>query len=531
MQQYYRTDIEHVVADITICTQHHIPFLFAFNFELTAALFIKNPLNQKEVLFRTPLGTNSPKKRNIATKGIELQFKIEDKSVYAKKFNQVSEALHRGDTFLANLTVKTPIKTNKSLIEIYEGTNEDFCLYVPEKFVCYSPERFVYINKEGRINTHPMKGTISANIPNAAQTILNDEKESAEHATIVDLLRNDLSINAEKVKVERYRYITSISTQNDTILQVSSEISGQLPKNWESRTGQILFDMLPAGSICGAPKKATISLIKRAETEPRGFYTGVFGYYNGNDLDSAVLIRFIEKDNNGQLFYRSGGGITAKSNLENEYKEVMQKIYIPYDKPLFSDVICVRNGQLQRLDYHYRRMSNTCKTFYNKELSFECLSEGLASCSKEVLYKCRIVYGEKIESVTYTEYHPKQVNTVQFVYDDAIEYSYKYLDRSALTKLVENRGTDDIIIVKNGYITDSSFCNLIFEDAEGQKFTPKEALLKGTYREWLLKYGIVEEVSIRKEDVYRYKYVYFVNAMRGLDDCTKMEISKLRGYQ
>lgn len=531
MQQYYRTDIEQVVADITICTQHHIPFLFAFNFELTAALFIKNPLNQKEVLFRTPLGTNSPKKRNIATKGIELQFKIEDKSVYAKKFNQVSEALHRGDTFLANLTVKTPIKTNKSLIEIFEGTNEDFCLYVPEKFVCYSPERFVYINKEGRINTHPMKGTISANIPNAAQTILNDEKESAEHATIVDLLRNDLSINAEKVKVERYRYITSISTQNDTILQVSSEISGQLPKNWESRTGQILFDMLPAGSICGAPKKATISLIKRAETEPRGFYTGVFGYYNGNDLDSAVLIRFIEKDNNGQLFYRSGGGITAKSNLENEYKEVMQKIYIPYDKPLFSEVICVRNGQLQRLDYHYRRMSNTCKTFYNKELSFECLSDGLASCSKEVLYKCRIVYGEKIESVTYTEYHPKQVNTVQFVYDDAIEYSYKYLDRSALTKLVENRGTDDIIIVKNGYITDSSFCNLIFEDAEGQKFTPKEALLKGTYREWLLKYGIVEEVSIRKEDVYRYKYVYFVNAMRGLDDCTKMEISKLRGYQ
>lgn len=530
MQHYYRTDVEQVVADITTCTQCHIPFLFAFNFELTAALFIKDPLNQKEVLFRTPLGTNSPIERNKANKDIELQFKIEDKSVYARKFNKVSEALHRGDTFLTNLTVKTPITTNKTLKEIFDGTDADYCLYVPEKFVCYSPERFVYINKEGRISTHPMKGTISASIPNAAQIILNDEKESAEHATIVDLLRNDLSINAEKVKVERYRYITSISTQNDTILQVSSEISGQLPKNWGSRTGQLLFDMLPAGSICGAPKKATVNLIKRAETEPRGFYTGVFGYYNGADLDSAVLIRFIEKDN-GQLFYRSGGGITAKSNLENEYKEVMQKIYIPYAKPLFSDVICVRNGQLQRLDYHYRRMSNTCKTFYNKELSFECLNEGLASCSKEGLYKCRIVYGDKIESVTYTEYHPKQVNTVQFVYDDTIEYSHKYLDRSALTKLVENSETDDVIIVKNGLITDSSFCNLIFEDAEGRKFTPKEALLKGTYREWLLEQGIVEETSIKKEDVYRYKFVYFVNAMRGIDDCTKMEINKLEDYQ
>lgn len=87
--------------------------------------------------------------------------------------------------------------------------------------------------------------------------------------------------------------------------------------------------MLPAGSISGAPKQSTIDLIKEAEIIPRGYYTGIFGYFDGENFDSAVMIRFIE-EHNGEKFFRSGGGITVLSDARYEYEEVIEKIYLPF---------------------------------------------------------------------------------------------------------------------------------------------------------------------------------------------------------
>ena len=86
--------------------------------------------------------------------------------------------------------------------------------------------------------------------------------------------------------------------------------------------------MLPAGSICGAPKEKTVAIIQEVEQEERGYYTGIFGYFDGENLDSAVNIRYLEKKE-GQLRYRSGGGITFLSDLESEYNELIEKIYVP----------------------------------------------------------------------------------------------------------------------------------------------------------------------------------------------------------
>ena len=129
-------------------------------------------------------------------------------------------------------------------------------------------------------------------------------------------------------KVSRFRYIDRIDTPQRSILQVSSEIKGKLPYDWQHHLGEIICSMLPAGSISGAPKQATINLIKRAEGEPRGFYSGVFGYYNGEVLDSAVMIRYIEQVGS-QYYFRSGGGITVNSDCLSEYNEVIAKIYLP----------------------------------------------------------------------------------------------------------------------------------------------------------------------------------------------------------
>ena len=173
-----------------------------------------------------------------------------------------------------------------------------------------------------------MKGTIDASIPHAKQLILDDEKEAAEHATIVDLIRNDLSLVSENVEVTDYRYIDELKTNDKTLLQVSSEIKGDLKEDYYQNLGTIFDQLLPAGSICGAPKKKTVEIILEAEKYERNFYTGVFGVFDGENLDSAVMIRFIEKNQNNFIF-KSGGGITAKSKAKAEYEELIQKVYVP----------------------------------------------------------------------------------------------------------------------------------------------------------------------------------------------------------
>ena len=152
--------------------------------------------------------------------------------------------------------------------------------------------------------------------------------ERCEHNSIVDLIRNDLNRIADRVRVERFRYVEKIATLRGEILQTSSEIAGDLRSGWRQELGDLLFSLLPAGSISGAPKPATLRLIRDAEGSPRGYYTGVFGYFDGRDLDSAVMIRYIECEN-GRFYFRSGGGITVHSDPQQEYDEVVTKIYLP----------------------------------------------------------------------------------------------------------------------------------------------------------------------------------------------------------
>lgn len=116
-----------------------------------------------------------------------------------------------------------------------------------------------------------MKGTIDASIPSAAQLLMNDPKEAAEHATIVDLIRNDLSMVANQVFVSRYRYIDTLQTNQGAILQTSSEIQGVLPENYPEHLGELIFRLLPAGSITGAPKKKRCRLFGKLKPTTEDF--------------------------------------------------------------------------------------------------------------------------------------------------------------------------------------------------------------------------------------------------------------------
>jgi para-aminobenzoate synthetase component 1 len=243
---------------------------------------------------------------------------------YQSKFDEVRANLSYGNSFLVNLTTKTPVEIDLGLEEIFQLVQSKYCCLLKDEFVCFSPETFINI-KNGSIYSYPMKGTIDATIPNAREILLNNQKEIAEHATIVDLIRNDLSLVAENVSVSKFRFYEEIKTQTGLIGQVSSEISGTLPENYHEQIGDILFKLLPAGSISGAPKQKTVEIIQKVEQDERGYYTGVAGYFDGKNLDSCVLIRYIEANK----IYRSGGGITFQSNLADEYKEMIDKVYVP----------------------------------------------------------------------------------------------------------------------------------------------------------------------------------------------------------
>ena len=266
---------------------------------------------------------------NYTTKRHNHHLAITDqkRTAYKQKFEQVVEHIRSGNTYILNLTQPTKIKTTLSLKEIFCSANAHYKLRYKDKFVCFSPEKFIQIG-DNVIHTFPMKGTIDAAVPYAKEKILANEKEMAEHIMIVDLLRNDLSIIARDVKVEQFRYSTQIDAGSKKLLQVSSHISGVLDEDWHEHIGDILQALLPAGSISGAPKKSTVKIIKDIEGYERGFFTGVFGVYDGEKLDSGVMIRFIEKTDGG-FVYKSGGGITLDSDVEMEFDELCEKIYIP----------------------------------------------------------------------------------------------------------------------------------------------------------------------------------------------------------
>lgn len=130
---------------------------------------------------------------------------------YSRAFGHVKKNILAGNSFLTNLTCRTPVQTNLTLKDIYCNSRALYKVWVKNRFVVFSPEIFVRI-KKGIISSYPMKGTIDATLPDAVQTLMNDGKEAAEHATIVDLIRNDLSIVASHVWVERYRYMDVLQT-------------------------------------------------------------------------------------------------------------------------------------------------------------------------------------------------------------------------------------------------------------------------------------------------------------------------------
>lgn len=321
-------NISQAIETINRLGSQNEPFFFMVDFEMEKPVVIPiNVLEDQKIRFKFNNFKNY-QFRKIKDKN-ELRFERFPIpfSEYNIAFQHVLQNLEYGNSFLTNLTFPTRLESNVDIHQLFNRSRAKYKLDFNGEFIVFSPETFVKI-RDGKIYTYPMKGTIDASLPNAAEKLMNDEKEKAEHYTIVDLLRNDLGIVAKDIKVTKFRYLEKIQTMDKELYQTSSEICGTLPENYLEELGRILFAMLPAGSISGAPKKKTIEIIREAEKQNRGYYSGVMGYFDGINLDSAVMIRFIEQVD-GKLFFRSGCGITTQSDCLSEYNEMIDKVYVP----------------------------------------------------------------------------------------------------------------------------------------------------------------------------------------------------------
>jgi 4-amino-4-deoxychorismate lyase len=182
---------------------------------------------------------------------------------------------------------------------------------------------------------------------------------------------------------------------------------------------------------------------------------------------------------------------------------------------LFETIAC-SNGKLQNLEWHNQRLNNSRKKLDlgNDQILLQKIN--LPEFVSSGKWKCRVTYGKTIEKISFEKYTLKEISSLILI-ESSIDYSHKFSDRREINRLFANKGqADDIIIIKNGFVTDTSIANILLYDGK-QWVTPNTPLLSGTMRSKLIHDGIVEAVSIRKEDLLIYQKLMLVNAMNPFD--------------
>lgn len=187
-------------------------------------------------------------------------------------------------------------------------------------------------------------------------------------------------------------------------------------------------------------------------------------------------------------------------------------------KQTFSEAIKLHDTVLYNLEYHQRRVDKTQERFGGKYIELSEIFSGIPSSVRCGLFKCRILYSDDIENIEFIPYKLPVISSVAIIVDNDISYSYKSTDRSRLDSLREKAGSDEIIIVKNGLVTDGFATNLVFETEDGKFYTPDSYLLQGTKRSSLIDEGRIIERRVTVDDIKSYKRVRFINAMIDLED-------------
>lgn len=188
-------------------------------------------------------------------------------------------------------------------------------------------------------------------------------------------------------------------------------------------------------------------------------------------------------------------------------------------KSSFIEVVKVIDGAFVDVQPHINRIIRTTTHFFSEPLIVDLTNNMIPVALSKGTVKCRIVYNSEVVSIDYASYEMRDIRSLAIIESSEINYSYKYLNRDSINNLYARRKKcDDILILKNSLVTDTSFSNVVFKDSEGKLYTPTTPLLAGTKRERLLATGVIQEKEIHLNDIHSYVGVYLINAMIDIED-------------
>jgi len=452
---------------------------------------------------------------------------------YEKAISQIHHHLRQGDTYQVNYTVQlkqdlsaNPFAIyNRMVVEQEAGYNA-YVEHDEMAVISMSPELFFEQN-DRELTTRPMKGTTKRGLHDAedlkeAAWLEQDPKNRSENMMIVDLLRNDMNRISE-VGSEHVERLCQVE-QYSTVWQMTSTIKSQLRPDVD--LVEIFRSLFPCGSITGAPKIATMEIIKNLEPQPRGVYCGTIGLLlpNGRRIFN-VAIRTIQL-HKGQAIYGVGGGITWDSTWESEYREVHQKAAVLYRKQArFKLITTGRVSQKSLLfeDQHLERLTKASRYFaypFDLEELRQKIEEECQACDSHQDYRLRISLSKsgemEVSRQILAPLSPSFCKAKLYLQEADLQTPFTYFKTTHRPHL--SLGEQEIIYHNvAGELLETSIGNLVLKIA-GKLYTPPTSLgiLPGIYRQHLLERGQVEEKVLTLADLNQAKTIYGCNAVRGL---------------
>ena len=452
---------------------------------------------------------------------------------YEKAIAQIHHHLRQGDTYQVNYTVQlkqdlsaNPFTIyNRMVVEQEAGYNA-YVEHDEMAVISMSPELFFEQN-DRELTTRPMKGTTQRGVADQddldqASWLEQDPKNRSENMMIVDLLRNDMNRISE-VGSEHVERLCQVE-QYSTVWQMTSTIKSQLRSDVD--LVEIFRSLFPCGSITGAPKIATMEIIKNLEPQPRGVYCGTIGLLlpNGRRIFN-VAIRTIQL-HQGKAIYGVGGGITWDSTWESEYREVHQKAAVLYRKQArFQLITTGRISQKQLLfeDQHLERLTKASRYFaypFDPEELRQKIEEECQACDSHQDSRLRITLSKsgemKLSRQILTPLSPSFCKAKLCLQEADLNQSFTYFKTTHRPHLSLGE-QEKIYHNKSGELLETSIGNLVLK-INGKLYTPpiSQGILPGIYRQHLLETGQVEEKVLTVADLNQAETIYGCNAVRGL---------------
>ena len=389
-----------------------------------------------------------------------------------------------------------------------------------------SPELFFEQN-DRELTTRPMKGTTQRGMTDQedleqASWLEQDPKNRSENMMIVDLLRNDMNRISE-VGSEHVKRLCQVE-QYSTVWQMTSTIKSQLREDVD--LVEIFRSLFPCGSITGAPKIATMEIIKDLEPQPRGVYCGTIGLLlpNGRRIFN-VAIRTIQLYQ-GKAIYGVGGGITWDSTWESEYREVHQKAAVLYRKQTRFQLITtgkISQKQLLFEEQHLERLKKASRYFaypFNPENLRQKIEKECQVCDVNQDYRLRVTLSKsgeiELSRQILAPLSPSFCKAKLCLQEADLNQSFTYFKTTHRPHLSLGE-QEKIYHNAAGELLETSIGNLVLKIA-GKLYTPLTSLgiLPGIYRQHLLETGQVKEKIMTLEDLNQAEAIYGCNAVRGL---------------